>query len=653
MTAFRLVARRAPLAACALAALLAAPARAADQAKISAAISAGADYLKKNHAQSASGKDHPMGRMCLVGLALIEAGTPRDDPALQKIVQAVRAGALAETQTYNLALAVLLLDALHDSNDEAAIQFLGVRLYAGMTATGGWSYTCGSPPNPGELAQLQASLQQNALVGQPAKKKKKEPSKPDNGFPRATKKEPKAPAEPETGKLHPVAARYYQAVRQAAAAGRDNNPGDNSNTQFGLIGLWVAGRHGVPADDAFAAIEARFLVTQNKADAGWSYTGGAGIDGRSTAAMTCAGLLGLAVGTGRSRPAPKAAKPVGSPDDPFFNPKKPAEGEKESVAPAARPAVKLAIEAALKSLGRMIQAVRGDANGLRNYTGIGNQYYLLWSIERAAVAYGLDTIGDVDWYAWASDLLISMQQPDGSWPDTSYGSDVNTSFAILVLCKTNFVADLSRKIKGQVKDPGKTELRGGAAAAPPLFAPQQPTGSAGAEKPPAEKPQPTPALPPVIPAAPADPIADALVAAGDDFAAKLAAARDTRGGAQTAGLVHAIPRLDSARKKEAREALAERLTRMTAKTLREMLADPDAELRRAACLACAMKDDKSHIPDLIERINDPSELVVPAARAGLKSLTGKDFGPPPGADETARAKARADWATWYATEGKR
>jgi hypothetical protein len=650
MPALGHVARRTVFVVLAVVALGAASASAADQAKINAAINAGTEYLKKNHAQSAARMDHALGRASLVGLALVEAGVKPDDPAVRNIAQLVRAGALAETQTYDLALAILLLDALHDPNDEGVIQFLGVRLYAGMNAAGGWSYSCGSAPNPAELAQLQANLQRNALVGQPAKKKK-EPPKPDNGFPQAPKKEPKTSAEPETGKLHPLAARYYQAVRQAARVGRESGAGDNSNTQFGLIGLWVAARHGVPADDAFALIEARFLTTQNRADAGWSYTGG-GAGDRSTAAMTCAGLLGLAVGTGRSRPAPKSQKPIGSPDDPFFNPKKPPEGEKESAAPTARPAVKLAIEAALKSLGRMIQAVRGDANGLANFTGVGNQYYLLWSIERAAVAYGLDTIGDADWYGWASDVLISRQRQDGSWPDDSYGSDVNTSFAILVLCKSNFVADLSRKIKGQVKDPGKSELRGGAAATPPLFAPQQ-VGSTGAEKPPAEKPQPAPALPPVIPATPADPIADTLVAAGDDFADKLAAARDTRGGAQTAGLVHAIPRLDGARKKEAREALAERLTRMTAKTLRQMLADPDAELRRAACLACAMKDDKAHVPDLIERITDASELVVPAARAGLKSLTGQDFGPPFGADETARAKARADWARWYATEVRR
>ena len=75
-------------------------------------------------------------------------------------------------------------------------------------------------------------------------------------------------------------------------------------------------------------------------------------------------------------------------------------------------------------------------------------------------------------------------------------------------------------------------------------------------------------------------------------------------------------------------------------------------LRRGACLACAMKEDRSHLPDLIERIADPSDLVVRAARAALKSMSGKDFGPPAGADEATKAKAAQDWKTWYETEGK-
>ena len=98
--------------------------------------------------------------------------------------------------------------------------------------------------------------------------------------------------------------------------------------------------------------------------------------------------------------------------------------------------------------------------------------------------------------------------------------------------------------------------------------------------------------------------------------------------------------------------LAERLCRMTAATLRGMLKANEAELRRAAALACAMKDDKDHIPDLIGALTDTDEGVARAAKAGLKSLTGKDFGPAVGASATEKAKAVAAWKEWYAKEKK-
>ena len=65
-----------------------------------------------------------------------------------------------------------------------------------------------------------------------------------------------------------------------------------------------------------------------------------------------------------------------------------------------------------------------------------------------------------------------------------------------------------------------------------------------------------------------------------------------------------------------------------------------------------MKDDKTHIPDLIDRITDSSDLVVRAARAGLKSLTTQDFGPPPNSDEATRTKAAAEWNKWYLSQNK-
>ena len=106
------------------------------------------------------------------------------------------------------------------------------------------------------------------------------------------------------------------------------------------------------------------------------------------------------------------------------------------------------------------------------------------------------------------------------------------------------------------------------------------------------------------------------------------------------------------RKKEARQALAERLTRMTAETLRTMMRGDDIELRRGATLAAAMKDDKAHIPDLIDRLSDPHELVLRAAKAGLKSLTGQNFGPADGASESQKQAAIVEWKAWLAKQKK-
>ncbi len=75
--------------------------------------------------------------------------------------------------------------------------------------------------------------------------------------------------------------------------------------------------------------------------------------------------------------------------------------------------------------------------------------------------------------------------------------------------------------------------------------------------------------------------------------------------------------MGTARNKRA-SALAERLCRMSAATLRGMLKADDAELRRAAALACAMKDDKDHIPDLIAALEDKDGDVVKAARGRVE-----------------------------------
>jgi HEAT repeat protein len=132
------------------------------------------------------------------------------------------------------------------------------------------------------------------------------------------------------------------------------------------------------------------------------------------------------------------------------------------------------------------------------------------------------------------------------------------------------------------------------------------------------------------------------------WAVTLRKIRDSSGSINTQALALAADRLEGVRLLDVRAALAERLTRMSAETLRAYTRAKDyPELRRAAVLAMAMKDDKTHIPDLIEALLDEEELVVRAAKAGLKTLTGQDFGPPPFASAHDKRLAVEAWKQWW------
>src|SRR5205814_1548870 len=123
--------------------------------------------------------------------------------------------------------------------------------------------------------------------------------------------------------------------------------------------------------------------------------------------------------------------------------------------------------------------------------------------------------------------------------------------------------------------------------------------------------------------------------------------RDSRGVAYTETLVWAITKMEGEGRREARVALAERLTRMKDTTLREYLTDDEPEIRRAAALAAAARSSKVLIPDLIRRLSDDAEIVQRAAHTALKELTKKDFGPEAGAGASQRKEAIAAWLKWW------
>ena len=644
---------------------------AATPKEIDAAVQKGTTFLKEHYKGAKpgqiAGRGNGLGAAALSGLALLESGMPADDPTVKAITAGVRDAAFAETQTYHIALGLLYLDRLGESADVPIIQMLGVRLLAGQNSRGGWTYSCIDPVAPGEERLLRTSLMTAELkAGGNAPAPKPAPGK-------------SAPKAGAFGKLHADVEKYAGRL----AANRIWEHGDdNSNTQFALLGIWAARKYDVPVEHALDLIEKRFLATQNRSG-GWPY-GGAG---EGSPSMTCAGLLGLATAIGRreerrlmadhvrkddlfARPTPKEpAKPIvksddpfynpptnPKSDDPFFNPAKPANPpDKKNIEPKkGGPKVPAdprdaAIQYGLASLGAVLtgNAPQGRRKGARIIIGDGalgdRDYYFLWSLERVGVVFGLDKIGGIDWYDLGAEELVRNQNANGSWGKGGGGSEVDTAFALLFLARSNLVRDLSAKVQ---KSAGNTELRAG--AGPAVLEPDPPPMPMAATPTPVK---PAPVTPAPTTSAPTsdDPkaiAAELLAAADTDWNTALNQVRDRKGTAYTQALLLAIPKLEVGRLKSAREALAERLTRMTAETLRAMVKERDVELRRGAALAMAMKDDKALLPDLIAALLDEEDIVVRAAKAGLKSIAEQDFGPAAGATLAERTAAAKAWLEW-------
>jgi hypothetical protein len=185
---------------------------------------------------------------------------------------------------------------------------------------------------------------------------------------------------------------------------------DNSNTQFAILALWAAQRHGIPMKRSLNLIVRGFVTSQN-GDGSWGYDYrfGGGIAERPP--MTCVGLIGLAVGHGLANRA--AGKPVQD------------------------PRVLNGFVALSKHIGRPIEvpAILPMQN-----------LYFLWSVERVAVLYNLPTIGDKDWYRWGAQILVANQDRQGNWANGQYHGNsptLDTCLALLFLKRANLVKDLT------------------------------------------------------------------------------------------------------------------------------------------------------------------------------------------------------------------
>jgi hypothetical protein len=377
-----------------------------EQKLIDAAMERGVDFLRKVQLPSGSfgnglptkanfgeggnaGRYWPTAFAAFPGLALLECGVPVRDPAVQNAARFVRHNIPGLQRTYEISLAILFLDKLGNAEDAPLIRSLGLRLVAGQRHVGGWAYLC----------PVLTKAQEQKLLQTLKNLKLEENAKP---FPL-----PRNPNNTAT-------------IRGS----------DHSNTQFAILGLWVARKHGLPLDYALAQVEKRFRSCQQSS--GWTYYFRV-IPRSGNGSMTCAGLLGLAVGLGS---APKGKETEEAKRD-------------EGITSGLR-----ALAFYMKDPSDWRETAAGDDLGAKGRINL----YFLWSVERVGVFCNLKTIGGKDWYRWGADLLLRTQNPNGSWSGRGNGDApvIDTSMALLFLKRSDLLPDLRETLQKRLKitDPG-------------------------------------------------------------------------------------------------------------------------------------------------------------------------------------------------------
>ena len=174
---------------------------------------------------------------------------------------------------------------------------------------------------------------------------------------------------------------------------------DNSNSQYGLLGVWSAAETGMSVPIHFWRDVQQHWIDCQLADGQWPYTGDKPTPRRS---MTLAGIASLFV-TQDYLDAEDWGDRVGRPP---FSP----------------------------ALAKALDWLESGDNSVITHEGEEDWAYTLYGLERVGLASGFKYFGAHDWFRERAADLIAQQNPDGSWAAT-YGPVVDTSFALLFLSR--------------------------------------------------------------------------------------------------------------------------------------------------------------------------------------------------------------------------
>jgi hypothetical protein len=180
-------------------------------------------------------------------------------------------------------------------------------------------------------------------------------------------------------------------------------PWDNSNSQYGLLGVWAGAEVGMEVPDAYwKLVEQHWLSCELKTGE-WAYRKN---EVQGYLAMNCAGVASLLV-THDYLDGPALRGAVG------------------------RPPYSKGLAAGIEWLERGDNAVNVP-NAQTHYMG-----YDLFGIERVGLASGYKFLGTHDWYRQISNKIVPMQWPNGSWGHEDHGveSIVDTAYTLLFLAR--------------------------------------------------------------------------------------------------------------------------------------------------------------------------------------------------------------------------
>ena len=342
--------------------------------QVAAAIAKGVAYLKETQRPEGNWSfsfnlDHDLGITALAGLALLENGVDPADKAIGKATEVVRTLAIRSDQTYDLR-----------AGDPVPV--------AGPAGEPGPPRR----PDPAPRATPRRRRHHGLLGLQRAPRQRRRSSE--------GRQRQAGPGDREETAEFPLAA--------AAAA-----QGGAATTRTPSSPCWGSGRPagtGSTRTTALESIDGHFRGSQNYPGR-WGYKPGMA----GTNAMTCAGLMGLAIAAAR----PKQA---------------------ERLSARARGAA-LAADPVFASA---LRCVAEDAREISEDSDI----YYLWSLERVCVALGLRADRGLRLVRHGrARAAATRQHDDGSWPEQRWGSLPNTCLALLFLRKANLAFELDRVLK--------------------------------------------------------------------------------------------------------------------------------------------------------------------------------------------------------------